>query len=131
MTIGVRWGARYERLSSRPSCGEPPIEIKRDPLIRCGLAEQKWFEDLEKEEQKRTKEEQDEERNEETTPLPQSQETTRDWLKGAIAFFCVVVFLVPYILARFFLLVEVFRTLCFLPPDAFVDTWSGSLPHFG
>lgn len=53
------------------------------------------------------------------------------WSKVAVAFICVEGFLVPYILARLFLLVEVFRTLCFLPPDAFVDTWSGSFPHIG
>lgn len=40
-------------------------------------------------------------------------------------------FLVPYVLARLFLLVEIFRTLLFLPPEAFVDTWSGSFPHLG
>jgi hypothetical protein len=53
------------------------------------------------------------------------------WLNVAVAFICVGGFLVPYILARLFLLVEVFRTLCFLPPDVFVDTWSGSFPHIG
>jgi hypothetical protein len=40
-------------------------------------------------------------------------------------------FVVPYVLARLFLMIEIFRTLCFLPPDAFVDTWSGSFPHLG
>jgi len=40
-------------------------------------------------------------------------------------------FLLPYLLARLYLLVEIFRTLCYLPPEAFVDTWSGSFPHFG
>ena len=39
--------------------------------------------------------------------------------------------LIPYILARLFLIVEIFRTLFFLPPDAFMDTWSGSFPHWG
>ena len=52
-------------------------------------------------------------------------------LRIVIASICVVGFLIPYILARLFLLVEIFRTLCFLPPDAFVDTWSGSFPHIG
>lgn len=28
-------------------------------------------------------------------------------------------------------LVEIFRTSCFLSPEAFVDTWSGSFPRFG
>jgi hypothetical protein len=40
-------------------------------------------------------------------------------------------FLFPYILRRVFLIVEMFRSLFFLPPDAFVSTWSGSLPHWG
>jgi hypothetical protein len=40
-------------------------------------------------------------------------------------------FLVPYVLARLFLIVEMFRSLFFLPPEAFVDTWSGSFPHLG
>jgi hypothetical protein len=43
----------------------------------------------------------------------------------------VAFFLVPYILARLFLLVEIFRSLFFLPPEAFRDTWSGSFPHLG
>lgn len=36
-----------------------------------------------------------------------------------------------YILARLFLIVEVFRSLLYLPPGAFIETWSGSFPHFG
>ncbi|KAH8751560.1 hypothetical protein BGZ57DRAFT_774831 [Hyaloscypha finlandica] len=43
----------------------------------------------------------------------------------------VVVFIVPYVLARLFLMFEIFRSLFFLPPDAFIDTWSGSFPHWG
>jgi hypothetical protein len=86
--------------------------------------EHEWFKELEEKEQER--------REENTTRhLGNFGETTRTWLRRGMAFVCVVVFLVPYILARLFLLVEVFRTLGFLPPDAFVDTWSGSLPHFG
>lgn len=34
-----------------------------------------------------------------------------------------------YILARLFILVEIFRSLLFLPPDAFVSTWTSSLSH--
>jgi hypothetical protein len=41
-----------------------------------------------------------------------------------------VIVLVTYILARLFLMVEIFRSLFFLPPEAFIDTWSGSFPHF-
>lgn len=40
-------------------------------------------------------------------------------------------FLTPYILARLFLIIEMFRSLFFLPPDAFVSTRSGSFPHWG
>lgn len=35
-----------------------------------------------------------------------------------------------YFLARLFLLIEIFRTLFFLPPEAFIDTWSGTLHHW-
>ena len=38
-------------------------------------------------------------------------------------------FLVPYVLARLFLIFKMFRSLSFLPPEAFVDTWSDSFPH--
>ena len=34
-----------------------------------------------------------------------------------------------YIVARLFLLVEIFRTLCFLPPDAYLSTWATNVPH--
>jgi hypothetical protein len=43
----------------------------------------------------------------------------------------VCVFLVPYVLARLFLLAEMFRSLFYLPPEAFKETWSGSFPHWG
>jgi hypothetical protein len=34
-----------------------------------------------------------------------------------------------YIIARLALLVEIFRTLFFLPPDAYVSTWASDIPH--
>jgi len=34
-----------------------------------------------------------------------------------------------YIVGRFVLLVEIFRTLLFLPPDAFVTTSASNIPH--
>ena len=34
-----------------------------------------------------------------------------------------------YVLARAFLLVEIFRTLFYLPEDAYVTTWSSNFPH--
>jgi hypothetical protein len=34
-----------------------------------------------------------------------------------------------YVLARVFMIVEMFRTLCFLPPDAYISTWATNIPH--
>jgi hypothetical protein len=34
-----------------------------------------------------------------------------------------------YILARLFLMIEIFRTLCFLPPYAYAATWASNIPH--
>jgi hypothetical protein len=39
--------------------------------------------------------------------------------------------IIAYILARLFLIVETFRSLFYLPPEAFKETWSGSFPHWG
>ncbi|KFY83581.1 hypothetical protein V498_07958 [Pseudogymnoascus sp. VKM F-4517 (FW-2822)] len=36
-----------------------------------------------------------------------------------------------YVLARLFMIVEMFRTLLFLPPDAYIATWTASVPMFG
>lgn len=36
-----------------------------------------------------------------------------------------------YVVARLFILVELFRTLCFLPADAYVSTWTTNIPHVG
>jgi hypothetical protein len=35
-----------------------------------------------------------------------------------------------YVLARLVILVETFRTLVFLPVDAFASTWTANVPHF-
>lgn len=40
-----------------------------------------------------------------------------------------IFFVVPYVLARLFITVEVFRSLEFLPPLAFKTTWSSNFPH--
>ncbi|KAK8875017.1 hypothetical protein PGQ11_005531 [Apiospora arundinis] len=40
-----------------------------------------------------------------------------------------VLFNVPFVVARVFILVEVFRSLAFLPPDAFMTTWASEIPH--
>lgn len=36
---------------------------------------------------------------------------------------------VAYLLARLYLLVEMFRTVAFLPPKAFTATWASNIPH--
>jgi hypothetical protein len=38
--------------------------------------------------------------------------------------------LIFYVIARLFILVETFRTLFYLPPLAYVSTWTGTIPHF-
>ncbi|MCJ1372293.1 hypothetical protein MMC20_003516 [Loxospora ochrophaea] len=42
-----------------------------------------------------------------------------------------LVFAIIYVLSRLFLLVEIFRSLCFLPPDAYISTWTANIPHLG
>jgi hypothetical protein len=51
--------------------------------------------------------------------------TTRAMVAGIRVLF------VPYLLARLFLSVEAFRSLFFLPPGAFANTWSDQFPHLG
>ncbi|KAK4085541.1 uncharacterized protein Triagg1_531 [Trichoderma aggressivum f. europaeum] len=36
-----------------------------------------------------------------------------------------------YIVARLFIIVEMFRTLCFLPPGSYISTWTSNIPHVG
>ena len=45
--------------------------------------------------------------------------------------YLVGVIVIPYALARLFVMVELFRTLLFLPPEAFIETWSVAFPHWG
>jgi hypothetical protein len=40
-----------------------------------------------------------------------------------------VLLILSYGLARLYLIVEVFRTLCFLPPDAYISTFAINIPH--
>ncbi|KAK0724173.1 hypothetical protein B0H67DRAFT_529776 [Lasiosphaeris hirsuta] len=42
----------------------------------------------------------------------------------------VIIMTYLYIFARLFILVEVFRTLLYLPTDAFISTWTSNVPHF-
>jgi hypothetical protein len=43
----------------------------------------------------------------------------------------VYILLGSYVVGRLFILVEIFRTLCFLPQSAYTSTWASSLPHVG
>ncbi|KAK0715337.1 hypothetical protein B0H67DRAFT_645102 [Lasiosphaeris hirsuta] len=43
----------------------------------------------------------------------------------------VVLVMIAHAIARLSLIVEMFRALCFLPPDAYVATWAANLPHVG
>jgi hypothetical protein len=42
---------------------------------------------------------------------------------------CNLIFGTLYIAARLFLLVEIFRTLLYLPADAYISTWASNVPH--
>jgi hypothetical protein len=52
-----------------------------------------------------------------------------EWSSVILASVVIVVSLLSYPLARVFLLVEIFRSLCFLPPTAYVGTWASNVPH--
>jgi hypothetical protein len=34
-----------------------------------------------------------------------------------------------YAVARLYIIVEMFRTLCFLPPSSYISTWTSNVPH--
>ena len=59
------------------------------------------------------------------------------WLDDHIGYGCLnwlwrkflQILALTYVLARLFVLVEVFRTLYFLPPEAYLTTWSANVPH--
>lgn len=42
-----------------------------------------------------------------------------------------VLIVVVFVLARLFIAVEVVRSLAFLPPGAFISTWTANIPHVG
>ncbi|PWY91623.1 hypothetical protein BO94DRAFT_533749, partial [Aspergillus sclerotioniger CBS 115572] len=72
----------------------------------------------------------------ETANQASSQDTKKDW-KGEIDlliewfFFCWTMFLLAvYVVARLFIIVEMFRALAYLPPDAYYGTWGSNLPGF-
>ncbi|PYH32951.1 uncharacterized protein BO87DRAFT_439015 [Aspergillus neoniger CBS 115656] len=79
-----------------------------------------------------------------SAPLSENQASNRDEesqesrtqpnrpVKKAIVGFVVVLSSVlAYIVARLFIVVEMFRTLAFLPQDAYVATWSSEIPNIG
>lgn len=45
-------------------------------------------------------------------------------------FLAVLVIVLFYVIARVFIMVEVFRTLFYLPPNAFISTWANNIPQF-
>jgi hypothetical protein len=53
----------------------------------------------------------------------ESEHSTAQRLHGLTLLLC---FILPYILARSFLLIEAFRSLFYLPTEAFIDTWPGT-----
>ena len=48
-----------------------------------------------------------------------------------ILFVLTIVLPLFYVLARLYLMVEAFRSLLYLPPEAFITTWSAQIPQFG
>lgn len=40
-------------------------------------------------------------------------------------------FALPYLVGRLYIVVEVFRCLCYLPPEAYLSIWAASVPHLG
>ncbi|KAJ9487917.1 hypothetical protein VN97_g5395 [Penicillium thymicola] len=57
----------------------------------------------------------------------ESQPRILELVEGSLLVLIVVVF----ILARLFITVEVVRSLAFLPPGAFIGTWTANIPHVG
>ena len=62
---------------------------------------------------------------------PRDKAPKEGWVRSAVAGLILVGLILPYVVARLFILVEVFRTLFYLPPEAFIETWSGVFPHWG
>jgi hypothetical protein len=48
-----------------------------------------------------------------------------------VTLWTIYILLGSYVVGRLFILVEIFRTLCFLPQSAYTSTWASSLPHVG
>jgi len=54
-------------------------------------------------------------------------ENTVDTIFGYLVAATVII----YTLSRLALIVEMFRCLLYLPPDAYLKTWASNIPHFG
>ncbi|KAL7921480.1 hypothetical protein ACQKWADRAFT_120719 [Trichoderma austrokoningii] len=54
-----------------------------------------------------------------------------DRMRTFVVYLLVAVSMSLYVVARYFILVEIFRTLFFLPAGSFVSTWSSNIPHVG
>ncbi|KAI0599569.1 hypothetical protein F4775DRAFT_550467 [Biscogniauxia sp. FL1348] len=52
-----------------------------------------------------------------------------EWTSALCGWIFVVIVSPVYTLSRLFISVEVFRALCFIPSDAFIDTWANYLPQ--
>lgn len=53
----------------------------------------------------------------------------QNWFRDVLRGLVVYASFTPFVVARIFILVEVFRSLAFLPPGTFVTTWASELPH--
>ncbi|KFZ19144.1 hypothetical protein V502_03814 [Pseudogymnoascus sp. VKM F-4520 (FW-2644)] len=62
--------------------------------------------------------------------MPHFPKSLHTWL-GKFIRLLGYVSLLAYVLGRLFLIVEMFRTLFFLPPSAYIATWTSSVPTFG
>ncbi|QYT02627.1 hypothetical protein H0G86_009620 [Trichoderma simmonsii] len=47
----------------------------------------------------------------------------------SVALYSVGFIMLLYVAARLFIIVEMFRTLCFLPPGSYISTWTSNIPH--
>jgi hypothetical protein len=48
-----------------------------------------------------------------------------------VVIYLFIFYVIPliYVVCRLFLVVEIFRCLCFLPPSAYIATWARNVPH--
>lgn len=63
--------------------------------------------------------------------IAQFEDSTQGLTRHLVTF-CLTLAAAPFVLypiARLFIIVEMFRTLYFLPPASFVSTWAPSVPH--